>query len=146
MKDLVHERKMDTLEIRLRCIVSAAICISDRNSLLCGTHSFVKRLRMCIEAEGGHFELFFYSIESPGYVNYLQPLLIVSCYNGHNSSYSDHFNSLCPWFCIRWEVYHVLTSCRTISRIGIELIARVGFSTLIRNESFKCYIIASLLI
>lgn len=58
VKDLVYERKKDTYEDITRQTVAAATCIHDRDTFRRFTGSVAGRVKMCLEAEGGHFELF----------------------------------------------------------------------------------------
>jgi hypothetical protein len=52
MKNLVYESKMDVI----RGTVDVATHINDRDILRCVPRAVVRRARMCIKAEGGHFE------------------------------------------------------------------------------------------
>ena len=56
MKAMVYEHKVNTREVLLHRILSAARSINNAAALRKVTSSLVTRVRKCMEADGGHFE------------------------------------------------------------------------------------------
>jgi hypothetical protein len=56
MKSTVYEREVDTRDELLQRIFDAKRCVNDTAAPRKVTLSVVERVRMCIQAEGGHLE------------------------------------------------------------------------------------------
>ena len=62
MKAMVYVHKLNTREELLQRILSAARSTNNATVLRKITSSLVTRVRKCIQADGGHFEQFFFFV------------------------------------------------------------------------------------